>query len=48
MQHLLIGELYLLLVPNSQWNALSIDFVVELLKSSGYDVIITAVNSVSK
>ena len=31
-----------------QWDTLSVDFVVELLESSGHDAIMTVVNAVSK
>jgi len=47
-RHSLVGELQLLSVPDAQWDMLSVDFVVELPESSGYDTIMTVINSVSK
>jgi len=35
-------------ISDEQWDALSIDFVVELLESSGHDTVMTVMNSVSK
>jgi len=47
-RHSPVGELQLLSVPDAQWNTLSVDFMVELLESSGHDAVITVVDSVSK
>jgi len=44
----LVGELHPLWIPDSRWDTLSVDFVVELLSSSGHDAVITVVDSVSK
>ena len=44
----LVGELYPLRIPDSRWDTLSVDFVVELLLSSGHDAVMTVVDSVSK
>jgi len=43
-----VGELHPLQISNSQWDTLSVDFVVELPLSSGHDAVITVVDSVSK
>jgi len=43
-----VGELHSLWIPNSRWNTLSVDFVVELPLSSRHDAVITVVDSVSK
>jgi len=43
-----VGELYPLRIPDSQWDMLSVDFVVELPLSSGHDAVMTVVDSVSK
>ena len=44
----LVRELHSILVPDTRWDILSIDFVVELPKSFRYNAIITVVDSVSK
>jgi len=44
----LVGELHPLQIPDSQWDTLSVDFVVELPLSSRHDAVITVVDSVSK
>jgi len=44
----LVGELHPLQIPDSQWDTLSVDFVVELPLSSGHDAVMTVVDSVSK
>ena len=44
----LVGELHPLRIPDSRWDMLSIDFVVELPPSSGHDAVMTVVDSVSK
>ena len=43
-----VGELHPLRIPDSRWDTLSIDFVVELPSSSGHDAVMTVVDSVSK
>ena len=35
-------------MSNTRWKVLSIDFVMELLESMGFDIVMTIVNSVSK
>ena len=44
----LVGELHPLWIPDSQWDTLSIDFVVELPLFSGHDAVMTMVDLVSK
>jgi len=44
----LVGELHPLQIPDSQWDTLSVDFVVELPLSSKHDAVMTVVDSVSK
>jgi len=43
-----VGELHPLWIPDSRWDMLSMDFVVELPLSSRHDTVITVVDSVSK
>jgi len=43
-----VGELHPLQIPDSQWDMLSVDFIVELPLSSGHDAVITVVDLVSK
>jgi len=43
-----VGELHPLRIPDSWWDTLSVDFVVELPSSSGHDAVMTVVDSVSK
>jgi len=43
-----VGKLHPLRIPGSQWDTLSVDFVVELPLSSGHDAVMTVVDSVSK
>jgi len=43
-----VGKLHPLWILDSQWDVLSVDFVVELLLSSGHDAVMTMVDSVSK
>jgi len=43
-----VKELYSILVLDTQWNTFSIDFIVELPKSSKYDAIMIVVNFMSK
>jgi len=47
-QHSPVGELQLLSIPDAQWDMLSVNFVVELLESSGYDAIMMVMDAVSK
>jgi len=47
-RHSPVGELQLLSVPDARWDTLSVDFVVELLESSGHDAVMTVVDAVSK
>jgi len=42
------GELQLLPVPEEHWEVMSVDFIVELPESGGYDVIMVVVDSVGK
>jgi len=43
-----VGELHPLWIPDSRWDTLSVDFVVELPLSSGHNAVMTVVDSVSK
>jgi len=43
-----VGELHPLQIPDSRWDTLSVDFIVELPSSSGHDVVMTVVDLVSK
>jgi len=47
-QHSPVGELQPLSVPDTQWDTLSVNFMVELPESSGHDAVMTVVDSVSK
>jgi len=47
-RHSPVGELQPLSVPDARWDMLSVDFVVELRKSSRHDAVMTVVDSVSK
>ena len=44
----LIGELAPLPVPEFHWDTISVNFIVELLDSHGYDAVMNVVDSVSK
>ena len=44
----LVGELHPLRIPDSWWDTLSVNFVVELPFSSRHDAVMTVVDSVSK
>jgi len=43
-----VGKLHPLWIPDSQWNMLSMDFVVELPLSSGHNAVMTVVDLVLK
>jgi len=43
-----VGELHPLWIPDSRWDTLSMDFVVELPLSSKHDAVMTVVDLVSK
>jgi len=43
-----VGKLHPLWIPDSRWDTLSIDFVIELPLSSGHDIVMTVVDLVSK
>jgi len=43
-----VGKLHPFRIPDSRWDTLSVDFVVELPLSSGHDAVMTVVDSVSK
>jgi len=43
-----VGELHPLWIPDSRWDMLSVDFVVELPSSCGHDTVMTVVDSVLK
>jgi len=43
-----VGKLHPLRIPDSRWDTLSVDFVVELPLSSGHNAVMTVVDSVSK
>ena len=43
-----IGELVPLPVPESHWDTISIDFIIELLESHGYDMVMNVADSMSK
>ena len=44
----LTGELHLLPIPDSPWDTISIDFIMELPESNGQDSIMVVVDSVTK
>ena len=43
-----IGELAPLSIPEFHWDTISIDFIVELLESHGYNAVMNVVDSMSK
>ena len=47
-RHSPVGELQLLSMPDTWWDTLSVNFVVELPESSGHDAIMTVMDAVSK
>ena len=42
------GELTLLAIPEARWDTISVDFIVELPDSGGYDTVMVVVDSISK
>ena len=42
------GELQLLPIPEERWDVISVDSILELLESGGYNSIMVAVNSIGK
>jgi len=42
------GELQPLPIPEERWDIISMDFILELLESGGYDSIMVAIDSVGK
>src|SRR6266567_9166187 len=47
-RHPPIGELQLLPVPEDRWDTISVDFIVELPESRGYNAVMVVVDSVGK
>ena len=43
-----MGELQPLPIPEARWDTISIDFIVKLPKSNGYDAVMNVVDSISK
>ena len=43
-----IGELRPLLIPDTPWHTISVDFIVELPESQGHDAAMVVVDSVTK
>jgi len=43
-----VGKLHSLQIPDSQWDMLSVDFIMELPLSSGHNAVMTVVDSVLK
>jgi len=46
--HLPVGELQPLVIPEEHWDTISVDFILELPESGGYDAVIVAVDTVGK
>jgi len=47
-RHSPVSELQLLSIPDAWWNTLSVDFVVELLESSGHNTVMMVMDAISK
>jgi len=47
-KHKPFGELHPLPVPKAQWDVVSVDFIVELPDSHGFNTTMVVVDSVSK
>ena len=47
-RHLLTGELQLLPILEEHWDVISVDFILELPESGGYNSVMVAVDSVGK
>jgi len=47
-RHLPVGELHPLPVPDTPWDTISVDFIVELPESAGHDAVMVVVDSVTK
>ena len=47
-RHRPVGELHPLPIPDSAWDTISVDFIVELPESSGHDAVMVVVDSVTK
>jgi hypothetical protein len=43
-----VGELHPLPIPNTPWDTVSVDFIVELPESAGHDAVMVVVDSVTK
>ena len=47
-QYLFLREFYSLPVPNVRWKTISIDFVIKLSKSIGFDIVMIVVDLIFK
>ena len=47
-KHKPFGELHPLPIPEARWDVVSVDFIVELPDSHGFDAVMVVVDSVSK
>jgi len=43
-----VGELQPLAIPEERWDTISVDFILELPESGGYDAVMVAVDTVGK
>ena len=43
-----VGELHPLPIPDTPWDTISVDFLVELPESAGHDAVMVVVDSVTK